>query len=123
MKKIILLAAVLLAAATVSAQKIEKDVLGADGLRSVTVTPDNVCSKQIDITLKGDVIESVRYTRGCEGNAKGVGALIKGMTIDEAIKRLDGITCKGSKTGKTSCPDQLAGALKQIKKSKPQKAK
>ena len=83
-----------------------------DGIRYVVATPSaKVCSKQIDIEIKGDVIQSVVYTRGCEGNAKGLGALIKDMTVEEAIRRLEGINC--GKRG-TSCPDQLAKVLKAL---------
>ena len=83
-----------------------------DGIRYIVATPSaKVCSKQIDIEIKGDVIQSVVYTRGCEGNAKGIGALIKDMTVDEAIRRLEGINC--GKRG-TSCPDQLAKVLKAL---------
>ena len=83
-----------------------------DGVRYVVATPSaKVCSKQIDIQIKDDVIQSVVYTRGCEGNAKGIGALIKDMKVDEAIRRLDGINC--GKRG-TSCPDQLAKILKSL---------
>ena len=81
-----------------------------NGIRYIVATPSaKVCSKQIDIEIEGDVIQSVVYTRGCEGNAKGIGALIKGMTVEEAIRRLEGINC--GKRG-TSCPDQLAKVLK-----------
>ena len=84
-----------------------------DGIRYVTATPSaEVCSKQIDIEIKDGVIQKVVYTRGCEGNAKGIGALIKDMTVEEAIRRLEGITC--GKRG-TSCPDQLAKVLKALK--------
>lgn len=84
-----------------------------DGVRCVSAVPsEKVCSKQIDIRIKEGIILEVKYTRGCEGNAKGIGALIKGMTIEEAIARLDGITC--GKRG-TSCPDQLAQILKSLK--------
>ena len=84
-----------------------------DGIRYVTATPSaQVCSKQIDIEIRDGVIQKVVYTRGCEGNAKGIGALIKDMTVDEAIRRLEGITC--GKRG-TSCPDQLAKVLKALK--------
>ena len=84
-----------------------------DGIRYVVAAPSaKVCSKQIDIQIKDDVILSVVYTRGCEGNAKGIGALVKDMTVDEAIRRLEGITC--GKRG-TSCPDQLAKVLKSLK--------
>ena len=84
-----------------------------DGVRYIIATPSaKVCSKQIDIQIMDGVIQSVVYTKGCEGNAKGIGALIKDMTVEEAIKRLDGITC--GKRG-TSCPDQLARILKSLK--------
>lgn len=84
-----------------------------DGIRYVTATPSaKVCSKQIDIEIKDNVILKLVYTRGCDGNAKGIGALIKGMTVDEAVRRLEGITC--GKRG-TSCPDQLAKVLKSLK--------
>ena len=84
-----------------------------EGIRYVVATPSaKVCSKQIDIEIKDGIILKVVYTRGCEGNAKGIGALIKDMTVEEAIKRLEGITC--GKRG-TSCPDQLAKVLKALK--------
>ena len=84
-----------------------------DGVRYVVAAPSAlVCSKQIDIQIKDGIIQSVVYTRGCDGNAKGIGALIKGMSVEEAIRRLEGITC--GKRG-TSCPDQLARILKSLK--------
>lgn len=67
-----------------------------------------VCSSSIDIELKDGVIDSVVFTGGCNGNLQGIGALVKGMTPQEAISRLKGIRC-GFKS--TSCPDQLARAL------------
>ena len=84
-----------------------------DGVRCIVATPSaKVCSKQIDIKIKDGIIQKVVYTRGCEGNAKGIGALVKDMTVEEAIRRLEGITC--GKRG-TSCPDQLAKVLKALK--------
>ena len=81
-----------------------------DGVRYVSAAPSaTVCSKQIDIQIKDGIILSVKYTRGCDGNAKGIGALIKDMSVEEAIRRLEGITC-GRRP--TSCPDQLAKILK-----------
>ena len=71
-----------------------------------------VCSTRIDIELDGDTITRVKYTNGCNGNTQGVAALIAGMKVDEAIRRLDGINCKGRGT---SCPDQLARALKEMR--------
>ena len=91
--------------------KIIKDEV-VDGVRYVSAAPSAmVCSKQIDIQIKNGIIQSVVYTRGCDGNAKGIGALIKGMKVKEAIKRLEGITC-GKRP--TSCPDQLAQILKSL---------
>lgn len=72
--------------------------------------PTGVCSKQIDIKLDGDVIKSVKFTGGCSGNTQGVAALVAGMKVSDAISRLDGIRCG---IRETSCPDQLAKALKQ----------
>lgn len=96
---------------TVNDYKIVSDEV-VDGIRYVTATPSaKVCSKQIDIEIKDGIIRKVVYTRGCEGNAKGIGALIKDMSVEEAIRRLDGITC--GKRG-TSCPDQLARILKAL---------
>ena len=68
-----------------------------------------VCSSAIEICMEGNVIKSVRYHGGCSGNTQGVAALVKGMKIADAIERLEGIRC-GFKS--TSCPDQLAQALK-----------
>lgn len=83
-----------------------------DGVRYVSAAPSaTVCSKQIDIQIKDGIILSVKYTRGCDGNAKGIGALIKDMSVEEAIRRLEGITC-GRRP--TSCPDQLAKILKSL---------
>ena len=70
-----------------------------------------VCSSLIDIEMKGNVIESVKFTGGCNGNLQGISALVKGMSAEEAISRLKGIHC-GFKN--TSCPDQLARALETI---------
>lgn len=91
---------------------IVKDVV-VDGIRYVVATPSaKVCSKQIDIEIKDGIIQKVVYTKGCDGNAKGIGALIKDMSVEEAIRRLEGINC--GKRG-TSCPDQLAKVLKALK--------
>ena len=68
------------------------------------------CSQEIEIELKDGVIESVKFTGGCNGNLQGIARLIEGMDVEEAISRIDGIRC-GFKA--TSCPDQLAKALKE----------
>lgn len=69
------------------------------------------CSSMIDIETNGDIIESVVFTGGCNGNLQGISALVKGMKIEDAIAKLKGIKC-GFKN--TSCPDQLARALEEL---------
>ena len=66
------------------------------------------CSQYIDFDLEDGIIKNVVFTGGCNGNLKGIGALVEGMPATEAIKRLTGIRC-GFKA--TSCPDQLAKGL------------
>ena len=74
--------------------------------------PKGVCLYEMIIDIDGDTIKKVTIEGGCAGNTVGVSRLVEGMKIDEAIKRLKGIPCgfKG-----TSCPDQLARALEEIK--------
>lgn len=67
------------------------------------------CSQMIQLELDGDIIKSVEFVGGCSGNTQGVSSLVKGMKAEEAIDRLEGIRC-GYKP--TSCPDQLAKALR-----------
>ena len=71
-----------------------------------------VCSKEIHFDVKDNKVVNVQYIGGCSGNTQGVARLIQGMDVDEAIRRLDGIHC-GPRP--TSCPDQLARALKEYK--------
>ena len=78
----------------------------------ITYTTKGVCSRQIDIEIEDNVIKNVTFAGGCSGNTQGVAALIAGMEVDEAIRRLSGIRC-GFKS--TSCPDQLSVALSQYK--------
>ena len=75
-------------------------------------TPRGVCSRLIEFDIEDDVIKSCRFTGGCNGNLQGIGRLVQGMKVDEAIERLEGINCSGRGT---SCPDQLAKALKASK--------
>lgn len=71
-----------------------------------------VCSRKITFSVEDGKVKNVSFDGGCNGNGKGVGALIEGMAVDEAISRMKGITC-GMKP--TSCPDQLARALEETK--------
>ena len=73
-----------------------------------------VCSREIRFDIDGNTIKTVQFVGGCSGNTQGVARLIEGMDIDEAIQRIDGIDCGGRGT---SCPDQLAKALKEYKET------
>ena len=73
-----------------------------------------VCSRAIEIEIKDGIIERVQYIGGCHGNTQGVAALVRGMRVEDAIERLAGIRC-GFKA--TSCPDQLARALREYSES------
>ena len=77
----------------------------------MTYQTHGTCSQAINIDVKDGIIESVQFIGGCNGNTKGISALVKGMPVEEAIRRLKGITC-GMKP--TSCPDQLARALEKM---------
>ena len=79
-------------------------------MKTISYIPRGVCSRKIDIELDGDVIKSVRFTGGCNGNTQGISKLVVGMTVQDVIDRLDGIDCNGRGT---SCPAQLAKALKE----------
>ena len=72
--------------------------------------PKGVCSSRIDLELEGDIIKSVQFTGGCNGNLQGIPRLVQGMKAEDAIARLEGIRC-GWKP--TSCPDQLSHALRE----------
>ena len=70
------------------------------------------CSQMIYFDIEDNKVTNVQFIGGCNGNLKGIGALVEGMDMDEIINRVEGIRC-GSKC--TSCPDQLAAALKAVK--------
>ena len=80
-----------------------------------TYKTNGVCSRSIDIEIENDTIVSVSYQGGCNGNLKGIGSLVVGMKVDDVIERLSDIKC-GFKN--TSCPAQLALALKEYKTEK-----
>ena len=74
--------------------------------------PRGVCSQRIEIDVEDGCIQDVKFTGGCSGNLQGISRLVKGMPVEEVISRVEGIRC-GFKP--TSCPDQLAQALKQFR--------
>ncbi|MBQ3564376.1 MAG: TIGR03905 family TSCPD domain-containing protein [Clostridia bacterium] len=77
-----------------------------------TYTTKGVCARSITIEVENNIVKDVKFLGGCNGNTSGISKLVVGMEIDEVISRLENIRC-GFKT--TSCPDQLAKALKEIK--------
>ncbi len=78
----------------------------------ISYKPKGVCSQRMDVQVEDGKIVSVEVLGGCDGNLQGLCSLLRGMDVDEAISRMEGIRC-GRKN--TSCPDQLAQALKQAK--------
>lgn len=77
-------------------------------------TPRGVCSRKIDFEIENNTIKSCHFMGGCHGNLQGICKLVQGMNVDEAIAKLEGINCSGRGT---SCPDQLAKALKAAKEA------
>ena len=78
-------------------------------METINYTPRGVCSQKMEIDVEDGVIQAVRVMGGCNGTLKGIASLMKGMGVEDAIARMEGIRC-GMKP--TSCPDQLAQALK-----------
>ncbi|MGM9538049.1 MAG: TIGR03905 family TSCPD domain-containing protein [Candidatus Onthomonas sp.] len=79
-------------------------------METIHYRPRGVCSQAMEIDVEDGVVLAFRSTGGCNGNLKGIGQLVRGMKIDDVIERLQGTTC-GFKA--TSCPDQIARALKE----------
>ena len=73
-------------------------------------TSPMVCSQEMNFEIEGDTIKSVEILGGCPGNLIGISHLVKGMKIQDVIAKFEGISCAGKPT---SCPDQMARALKQ----------
>ena len=78
-------------------------------IQKITYSCQETCSRQIDIDIEDGTVRKVVFSGGCHGNTQGVAALVCGMKVEEVIARLEGIDCHGKGT---SCPDQLARALK-----------
>ena len=79
-------------------------------METIHYRPRGVCSQAMEIDVEDGVVLAFRSTGGCNGNLKGIGQLVRGMKIEDVIQRLEGTTC-GFKA--TSCPDQIAWALKE----------
>lgn len=78
---------------------------------NIDFTTQGTCSKRIEAEVENGIVKEVRFTGGCNGNLQGICALVKGMPVDEVIRKLEGIRC-GSRP--TSCPDQLCRALRSL---------
>lgn len=76
--------------------------------------PKGTCSQKMIFEIEGDKIQSLEVVGGCPGNLLGISRIVKGMTLDQVINAFEGTTC-GRKP--TSCPDQIAQALKQYKEN------
>ena len=79
-------------------------------MEHISYITKGVCSRRINIDVEDGIVKSVKFEGGCSGNTQGVAALCVGMSVDEVIRRVEGIRC-GFKS--TSCPDQLAEALEE----------
>lgn len=75
-----------------------------------------VCSRSIEFEIEDDIVKEVKFVGGCHGNTQGIASLVKGMKVQDVIDKTEGINCGGKGT---SCPDQLAKALKQYLSQKP----
>ena len=81
-------------------------------MRTINIKPQNVCSREMILEVDdNDVIVNAKVIGGCMGNLQGLCRLIEGMKAEDVVTRLQGIICRGSRTGETSCPDQLAKGL------------
>ncbi len=84
-------------------------------MEKITYSTFGVCSRQIEIIVDEGIVKDLRFMGGCSGNTQGISSLVKGMKIEDVVERLEGIKC-GPRP--TSCPDQVARALKQYLASK-----
>ncbi len=82
--------------------------------KSIVYTTHGTCSRQIQVQIEDGIIQSVQFVGGCNGNTKGISALVRGMKAEEVVKRLKGTDCGGRGT---SCPDQLARAIEEAIKT------
>lgn len=80
----------------------------------MTYAPTGVCSRLMEVELENNIIKKAKITGGCNGNTQGLCRLVEGMDADDAVRRLEGINCGGRGT---SCPDQLAKAIKKAQQS------
>lgn len=92
----------------------EKSIKRKKKMAKIRYITKGTCSRAINLEVEDGIVKSVEFEGGCSGNTQGVARLVEGMKTDEAIEKLSGIKC-GMKS--TSCPDQLAKALMQLKEN------
>ncbi len=80
-------------------------------MSTILYTPSGVCCRQMELEVEGDTLKSVKFYGGCEGNLTGIGRLVAGQKIESIVNMLSGVDCHGKGT---SCPDQLACALRSL---------
>ena len=77
-----------------------------------TYKTKGTCAREINFEIENDIIKEVNFIGGCDGNLKAISSLVRGMKVEDAIVRLEGIDCRGKGT---SCGDQFSNALKEWK--------
>ena len=80
---------------------------------------NGTCSSQIDVELDGNIVRSVKFTGGCNGNLQAIPKLVEGLTVDQVEEKIGGISCNGKMT---SCGDQLAKACREAYEASLQQA-
>lgn len=88
-------------------------------MKTIVLKPQNVCTYEMILNVDdNDIIQSLEVKGGCQGNLRGVAKLCEGRKLQDISELLSGITCRGSRTKQTSCPDQLAQGIKEYLNSK-----
>jgi len=82
-------------------------------METIEIIPQNVCSRKMIVQHENGIIKSVEIIGGCDGNTHAISKLLVGMTLEEAVKRMENIPCRGSRTGQTSCPNEMSKGIKQ----------
>jgi len=85
-------------------------------MSTLFIRPEGVCSREMIIEYEGNIITHALVRGGCSGNLQGICRLIENQSFEQVIAKLEGIKCPGSRSGQTSCPDQLAKGLKSLLK-------
>lgn len=85
-------------------------------METLVIKPEGVCSREMTITYEDGIVKSMSVIGGCQGNLTGISHLVVGMKIEDVVNALSGIKCRGSRSGQSSCPDQLAKGLASLLK-------